>query len=968
MRRLLHLLLSLLLAALAGQAVALCSQYAGNTSGPVNGKVVINEYNYAADYIELKILDPAFAGTAAMNNMVLSFYRNATPSNYIVGNYYNNNSGACGSSSAYIKIPISGSVGNDSVVVLWEDSSLTHEVDFFRVGQNSYPSFRSSSCFAASEFAGTSYTHHQSALTGSAARKDIARSPDGTGVFLETPYSGSDQGTPCTSNDGVLAITKNVTSGASIVWLGENIMFRISVRPDARAANQTNVAVTDQPASTDFGYVGHTASTQSATYVPGSGDYVWNIGNLSAGSTATLDLTLKAKKIGTLSNTATVQSDDFPIGTVGPAVATISVLGPTISVTANPTLVIINSNTTFTITVTNPSATLTAPAFSVGNVLTSGLSYVSHTAGAGSFDSGTGTWSLTGLAPGASATLTVVAKVTQIGTFTDTATITMNGFIGDSASATVSGAAPVAFDAFVGTPGRLPTQVVGVPFAVEVESYDDNGAASPYTGNLALALEYCSNVSRPAAGSIACGGSWTAVPGATATASFSNVSRVSTTIPAIGNAYEIVRIKQTPPTGSAVYAIDYFAVRPASLTLVASDASDTTAGTSRLLTAGGSNLHKAGWPFTLTASSTASNYPGSVLLVAAPVLGINLEGNIAAVGWTATSGGMVSSNVIYDDVGNLTLTLTDQHYADIDVADSSTALRYVTGSANIGRFVPDHLTTAVTLPCAGFHYAGQPFTVVVSAYAKNQTGTNTLKNYDATAGFSKTVILSNAGDTSNFSNNTLAAGSFTSNGVGTATAITYSFPVKETAVATVTLRAVDDDAISSAGQTEGTVSIRSGRVRLANAFGSELLALSIPVSLEYWDGIESRWRPNTLDTCTAILSSDLAFAFPASTKNQLVACETAVTSVSGTAPAFRVNLAAPGSGNYGWTDLTLNLALSASGNRCTSVGASSPVATTSNKPWLQFNWAGSGAANPTARAGFGLYNQSVRVIDRREVR
>ena len=184
-------------------------------------------------------------------------------------------------------------------------------------------------------------------------------------------------------------------------------------------------------------------------------------------------------------------------------------------------------------------------------------------------------------------------------------------------------------------------------------------------------------------------------------------------------------------------------------------------------------------------------------------------------------------------------------------------------------------------------------------------------------------------------------------------------------VLTTTTKDFDTD--STAGKDRvrvGVAEIRLGRLKLDNANGSELLPLPVPLGLQYWQG--TGWQSNPTDTCTAVAASDFAFAFPAgnATKaNNLAACETAIT-VAGSAPSYTVSLSAPGAGNDGWADLTLNLGASAAGNRCTTVGGVGSAATTSNAPWLTYNWTGT-LGNPTARATFGVF-KSGPVIFRRE--
>lgn len=78
-----------------------------------------------------------------------------------------------------------------------------------------------------------------------------------------------------------------------------------------------------------------------------------------------------------------------------------------------------------------------------------------------------------------------------------------------------------------------------------------------------------------------------------------------------------------------------------------------------------------------------------------------------------------------------------------------------------------------------------------------------------------------------FSANVIAAAGFSAGSATAAPVFTFTNP--KTAPLTLVLRASDGE-VSSSGFTEGQAPIRSGRLRLLNADGSELLDL--PVSLE----------------------------------------------------------------------------------------------------------------------------------------
>ncbi|MES2878128.1 MAG: DUF6701 domain-containing protein [Pseudomonadota bacterium] len=202
---------------------------------------------------------------------------------------------------------------------------------------------------------------------------------------------------------------------------------------------------------------------------------------------------------------------------------------------------------------------------------------------------------------------------------------------------------------------------------------------------------------------------------------------------------------------------------------------------------------------------------------------------------------------------------------------------------------------------------------------------------------------------------------------------TYTFANKQTGPTNVFVRATElppplplvGDGVTSlrASSVEGGGAIRSGRVRLQNAYGSERLALPVILQLQYWNG---SWQANTLDTCTSLSEDSFAFTFPAGTTakpNNLEACETALT-LTGSAPNYGLSLIAPGGTNAGWADISLYLATAGANPRCTAKGAAGASATSANAPWLQFNWKGAGVTDPSARATFGVYKSPL--IYRRE--
>lgn len=311
----------------------------------------------------------------------------------------------------------------------------------------------------------------------------------------------------------------------------------------------------------------------------------------------------------------------------------------------------------------------------------------------------------------------------------------------------------------------------------------------------------------------------------------------------------------------------------------------------------------------------------------------------------------------WDEVGILTLT---PQIADSNYLGTGDVVGAVSGK--LGRFYPDHFDTTLTPACSAgaFTYSGQPLTLVVSALNANGGLTLNYAGSTGAPGFSRNVALGEANLVAGqLSVSSLPQTAFSS-GAGSSP-IAFTFNSVTTPPASIKLRAIDTDGVSSASGLEGVSAIRSGRARLFNAYGSELLGLPIPFALEYWSA--NGWAKNSIDTCTPLSSSHFSFDFSnpagtASKPNNLSACETALT-VSGLAPDYVLSLSKPGKPNDGWATLSLNLggsALSASG-QCIAVGGAGSADLPAQIPWLQFNWKGAGKTNPSARAVFGIYKK-----------
>jgi MSHA biogenesis protein MshQ len=122
--------------------------------------------------------------------------------------------------------------------------------------------------------------------------------------------------------------------------------------------------------------------------------------------------------------------------------------------------------------------------------------------------------------------------------------------------------------------------------------------------------------------------------------------------------------------------------------------------------------------------------------------------------------------------------------------------------------------------------------------------------------------------------------------------------------------------------------VRYGRLKISNAYGSELLGLPVPLLVQYWNG--TGWVTNTDDNLTALATpangSGLVFHLASSGSTTATLNNPLANGDAG------LTLTKPGSGHAGYVDITI----------------ASPA-------WLDYDWKGAGDTDPTARATFGIY-------------
>lgn len=357
------------------------------------------------------------------------------------------------------------------------------------------------------------------------------------------------------------------------------------------------------------------------------------------------------------------------------------------------------------------------------------------------------------------------------------------------------------------------------------------------------------------------------------------------------------------------------------------------------------------------------------------------QGNIGAANFNivdADAGEHIITNQAVSEVGVFTFTaslLGSTNY----FGETTIGTPALNTSTYIGRFYPHHFDTTVAQSCDTFTYSGQPFTVTATAQNNWLPTPTATQNYTDTFSYETTLSNGAISPIINFydasqtpaDTNEISAASFF-NGTATKPDVIYTFPNKNTPPETITLRANDADtaAIPSVGLVEGTTEIRSGRTRVENAYGSELVDMAIPAQVEFYN--TNGFEINTADTCSVITATLTDIGTDLVGVGTGITSETCIWDDDGesgtnncTNPAI---LPGPVTSQFeeqppvvGSFNLFL---LAPDANNTGDIGV-----TLVSPTWLQYDWDGDGSDDndPTGIASFGLYRGDDRIIYWREV-
>ena len=547
--------------------------------------------------------------------------------------------------------------------------------------------------------------------------------------------------------------------------------------------------------------------------------------------------------------------------------------------------------------------------------------------------------------------------------------------------------------------GRLFTKLANTPFTVDVVALEDaSTVANGYSNTVTIELVDASSGS--------CETHSVLSPAINQSLTFLSGTGVETSNNMTSTqAYQNLKCRVTDSVTALVgCSSDAFAIRPSVFTVTSPI---NNSGNS------GSPVQKAGTDFTITATTNVPNYNGTPIIDTSKVQAHAGAVQIGTITGAfpladATTGNSTGVSFTYNEVGNFLFDINgvvDTNFTTIDKVagdclDSSSNtpdsngkigcnIANVAVSNSIGRFTPDHFELSSSSianrvnescsPVSSFTYTNEAFKTDFTLIAKNKTNTTTQNYYGGFVKFdgsnpsnfhfgavdmpSSTALSSRISTVSS----SCLWGASSNHGQGICTAkLGLSSSSSEGPYNSFQLGIdpTDDDGINlglynldtsipSDTNDRGSLSttvIRSGRLIVHNAHGSEMAALLVPLSIEYFNGLN--WSVNVNDNCSSITDNDF---------NRVQSIANSTTSVPLTTPLpstllttqfvagkNTLTFSAPGEDNIGHIDITADL---------------------SSMPWLQFDWNGNGSHgdNPTGRASFGIFKGSEKLIFRREV-
>jgi MSHA biogenesis protein MshQ len=484
------------------------------------------------------------------------------------------------------------------------------------------------------------------------------------------------------------------------------------------------------------------------------------------------------------------------------------------------------------------------------------------------------------------------------------------------------------------------------------------------------------------------------------------------------------RVRVTNSAGVVSCSSDNFAIRPQAFA-VTSSATQTGSSGTPVFRAGAdafSVTATAVYGATTTPGYVAApKFNASLVSTSQAQLGALTA--TAFVPVPTNSGTSKADGFKYGEVGNFNLgqyAVYDDAFAAVDAVKGECTTGFSNaldgngkyscqfGSAAVGpfgRFVPNHFTVtpSVANACAAgsFTYLGQPFNLSTASVVEARNAGNAItvnyagvfapgvvtfaaENADSGTDLGASLVYS---DTNGALSGSWTAGVYTLEGSASPTVIKFTRPstpagpfdaldigltVTDTDVGTVSVAGADMNPVVAGTATHthkkfsgSPLSMRYGRLRLLNAYGSERLPLPMVWETQYWNG--QSFIRHTQDSCTTLAAANIAlsnYQSPPNPGGTVLAPANLNAVAVGAINAGRGTITlAPTQPAIGSVDLVANLGSSGSPKNCPDLGYGS--STSAGLAYLSGQWCE--AANnrdPTARASFGVFKSPL--IYRRE--
>jgi MSHA biogenesis protein MshQ len=352
-----------------------------------------------------------------------------------------------------------------------------------------------------------------------------------------------------------------------------------------------------------------------------------------------------------------------------------------------------------------------------------------------------------------------------------------------------------------------------------------------------------------------------------------------------------------------------------------------------------------------------------------------------------TGGSQTINDLTYSEVGSMRLLANTTAFLGTTGADIS---GQTPDTGPVGRFYPHHFdigSVNITEACAsgGFTYMDQDELQLQYTLVAQNLGNTTTSNY-FTAGYTTgtvTAVAENNNDGNDLSGRLSNTGSV--DWVGGQYVINVTNAQFDRAAtpdgpfdnlqlgvyvtdqdnAEIQNRDMKPDdttactAMTCTARSLGTTMMRYGRIAMTNAYGSEILPLTLTTVLQYYDG--TFFVNNDLDSCSTLAITDVDLSNNEQTNERdgtITINGTTVTASVQNSPAnsgaLNIDVSAPGAGNTGYVDIQPDLS----------------TATGADMPWLLFDWdgdAGTVDEAPVGRATFGIFGGNPQQIYMQEL-